>query len=257
MTDNRPGGHGERGRSIPTDRESPVGAPVIRGDESVTGTRARQAVQFDPDDPDSLEEAAKTVAEFASGASDDDHLYMLRRGSLCRTRSRRRIVQGRCRACRRRRDGLVHPQMGARTRSSAVGPQAGRARENRAHSGETHRPRRRRGTTVARVGFDRRRSHRSGGPKHREFAQRRHTDPRGAGRVRRQTGELELTLSPPTYRDLRRRASIEDVEPGEIVTEALETYFEDCPPEGTPGTSAERERKRLTTAHRYVTVQGR
>ncbi|UHQ98430.1 hypothetical protein HYG81_19870 (plasmid) [Natrinema zhouii] len=51
MTDNRPGDgshrRGESGRSIPTDRESPVGAPVIRGDESVTGTRSREVV-LDP-----------------------------------------------------------------------------------------------------------------------------------------------------------------------------------------------------------------
>lgn len=39
-------------------------------------------------------------------------------------------------------------------------------------------------------------------------------------------GHLELTLSPSTYRDLRRRASVDGVLPGEIVTEALEEYFD-------------------------------
>lgn len=71
-------------RRPPTDRESPVGAPVVRGDASVTGERAREAVAFDPDDPDSLAEAARTVRSFAEdSAGDGDHIYMLEGAAAC------------------------------------------------------------------------------------------------------------------------------------------------------------------------------
>ena len=46
------------GPDPPTDRESPVGEPVIRGDPRVTGQRPEEAIEFDPDDPESLERAA-------------------------------------------------------------------------------------------------------------------------------------------------------------------------------------------------------
>ena len=68
---------------LPTDRESPVGEPVIRGDEAVTGERARQAARFDPDDPESVAEAARTVREFAAAEAGDDQIYMLRSAAAC------------------------------------------------------------------------------------------------------------------------------------------------------------------------------
>jgi hypothetical protein len=68
----------------PTDRESPVGRPVIRGDPSLTGERAREAVAFDPDDPESLQLAAETVAAFAENtAGGDDNVLMLRGAAAC------------------------------------------------------------------------------------------------------------------------------------------------------------------------------
>jgi hypothetical protein len=68
----------------PTDRESPVGAPVIRGDPTLTGQRARDAVAFDPDDPESLALAAETVAAFAQNtAGADDNVFMLRGAAAC------------------------------------------------------------------------------------------------------------------------------------------------------------------------------
>jgi hypothetical protein len=74
----------ERGQSPPTDRESPVGAPVIRGDPSLTGERAREAVEFDPEDPDSLALAAETVAAFARNtAGAEDNVFMLRGAAAC------------------------------------------------------------------------------------------------------------------------------------------------------------------------------
>ncbi|MEY7852226.1 hypothetical protein AB7C87_23835 [Natrarchaeobius sp. A-rgal3] len=228
MTDNRPGDRDEYGRSIPTDRESPVGAPVIRGDESVTGTRARRAVQFDPDDPDSLEEAARTVAEFASGASEDDHLYMLRGAAACAALVR---GEGSYKAAAERAGddatvsfirkwARVHDLPRSVRKQVALGEIAPTAAKH-----------------IARVGGEARlllawaaidgdltvREVRSvassindGDPIHEALAE---YDAR--------LGQLELTLSPSTYRDLRRRASVDDVDPGEIVTEALERYFED------------------------------
>jgi hypothetical protein len=69
---------------LPTDRESPVGEPVIRGDPSLTGAHAERAVQFDPDDPDSLALAAETVRAFANNeAGADDNVLMLRGAAAC------------------------------------------------------------------------------------------------------------------------------------------------------------------------------
>jgi hypothetical protein len=51
---------------VPTDRESPVGEPVVRGDRAVSGDRAADAVAFAPDDPEDRRRAARTVAAFAA-----------------------------------------------------------------------------------------------------------------------------------------------------------------------------------------------
>ena len=67
-----------------TDRESPVGQPVVRGDPTFAGERAQEAVQFDPDDPDSLARAAEVVREFADDTiGDADSVYMLRGAAAC------------------------------------------------------------------------------------------------------------------------------------------------------------------------------
>ncbi|MFC6989662.1 hypothetical protein ACFQJD_14870 [Haloplanus sp. GCM10025708] len=68
----------------PADRESPVGAPVVRADPAVTGERAREAVGFDPDDPESVTLAAETVRSFAEEThGSEDHVYMLRGAAAC------------------------------------------------------------------------------------------------------------------------------------------------------------------------------
>ena len=72
------------GPTPPTDRESPVGRPVIRGDPSLIGERAREALAFDPDDPESLQVAADTVAAFADNtAGGEDNVLMLRGAAAC------------------------------------------------------------------------------------------------------------------------------------------------------------------------------
>jgi hypothetical protein len=61
----------------PTDRASPVGEPVVRGDRSVTGRRADDAVAFDPEAPEDLARAAEVVQAFAD-ADPQDNVRMLR-----------------------------------------------------------------------------------------------------------------------------------------------------------------------------------
>lgn len=68
----------------PTDRESPVGQPIIRGDPELTGDRAHEAVQFEPSDPENLAEAAETVRAFAQNtAGAEDNVFMLRGAAAC------------------------------------------------------------------------------------------------------------------------------------------------------------------------------
>jgi hypothetical protein len=73
MTDDEP----------PTDRESPVGEPVVRGDPDLLGDPASDAVAFDPDDPESLAAAAEMVREFAVRPRVADPLYVLRGAAAC------------------------------------------------------------------------------------------------------------------------------------------------------------------------------
>ncbi|MFB6311632.1 MAG: hypothetical protein ABEH64_10695 [Salinirussus sp.] len=86
--------NGGESPSKPTaDREAPVGQPVIRGDDTVTGEQATDAVSFDPDDPESVQQAAEIVGEFAAQADDAsrefDSVYMLRGAAACAA-----LVQG-------------------------------------------------------------------------------------------------------------------------------------------------------------------
>jgi len=74
----------DRDTPVPTDRESPVGEPVIRGDPAITGRDRTEAARFDPEDPESVTRAAETVGAFASAdAGDEDHLIVLRGAAAC------------------------------------------------------------------------------------------------------------------------------------------------------------------------------
>lgn len=66
-----------------TDRRSRVGEPVVRADPEITGERASEAIDFDPDDPESVERAAEVLAAFADGEVGDDYLEMLRGAAAC------------------------------------------------------------------------------------------------------------------------------------------------------------------------------
>ncbi len=231
MTDNRPGDRSNRrdenGRSIPTDRESPVGAPVIRGDESVAGTRAREAVQFDPDDPESLADAAETVRQFAGGESGDDHLYMLRGAAACAALVR---GEGSYKAAAERAGGdatvsfirkwaRVHDLPRSVRKQVALGQIAPTAAKHIARvAGESR-------LLLAWATLDGDLTVRDV----RSVASAVNDDvplDQALADHGIALGQLEVTLSPSTYRDLRRRASIDGVDPGQIVTDALEQYLE-------------------------------
>ncbi|MFB6159867.1 MAG: hypothetical protein ABEJ61_01670 [Haloferacaceae archaeon] len=65
------------------ERAEPVGEPVVRADPAVTGAHAERAVEFDPDDPESLDRAAETVRKFAAGGLGTENVYLLRGAAAC------------------------------------------------------------------------------------------------------------------------------------------------------------------------------
>jgi len=213
----------------PTDRKSPVGRPVIRGDPSLTGERAREALAFDPDDPESLALAADTVAAFADNtAGADDNVFMLRGAAACAA-----LVRGEGSykdAAERAGDGVTvsfirkwsrvhdlprsirrHVARGeiAPTAAKHVARVSGEARLHLAWAVLDHDMTVRQVRSVASAVND-------GADVESALARQGIT-----------LGELELRLPPAIYCELRRRASLEDAEPGVLVAEALETAFED------------------------------
>ncbi|WP_436927895.1 DUF7119 family protein [Halosimplex amylolyticum] len=212
----------------PTDRESPVGAPVIRGDPSVTGQRPEEAVEFDPDDPESLETAAQTVRQFASDAAGEaDTVFMLRGAAACAALVR---GEGSYKAAAERAGGEAtvafirkwsrvhdlprsirkHVAMGeiAPTAAKHIARVAGAARLQLAWAALDHDMTVRQVRSVASEVND-------GVPVERALAAEGIT-----------LGELTMELPPEIYRELRRRAALEDVDPDDIVATALERRFE-------------------------------
>jgi hypothetical protein len=212
---------------LPTDRESPVGEPVIRGDEAVTGERARRAARFDPDDPESVAEAARTVREFAGHSAGDDQIYMLRSAAACAALVR---AEGTYKAAAERAGGeasvsfirkwaRVHDLPRPIRRNVALG--------NIAPSAAKH---------IARVAGDARyqlawavlddsltvrevrtiASEVNDGVPVEEALADRGVEP----------GTLAVELPADVYRDLRWQAVIEDVEPDEVVADALAVYLD-------------------------------
>jgi hypothetical protein len=210
-----------------TDRESPVGQPVIRGDPSLTGQRAEEAVQFDPDDPDSLERAATTVRKFSENtAGAEDNVFMLRGAAACAALVR---GEGSYKAAAERAGGeatvsfirkwsRVHDLPRAIRRHVAKGDIAptaakhiarvtGTARLQLAWAVLDHELTVRQVRTVA--------SAVNGG-----------NDIENAlGAQGITLGEIDVTLPTDVYCELRERASMEDRDPGDVVAEALDSTF--------------------------------
>ncbi|AKU07859.1 MULTISPECIES: DUF7119 family protein [Haloferax] len=217
-----------RTTEVPADRREPVGEPVVRGDPAVTGDRAREAVGFDPTDPDSLAEAARTVRSFSeSTAGDDDHVFMLRGAAACAALVRG--VGSYKRAAERaggdvsvsfiRKWARVHdlPQSVRRhvargriapTAAKHIARVSGDARLHLAwatlDAGLTVREVRRLASEVN-----------DGTPV---------VDALSAHGV--DIGTLEVTLPADVYLELRRRASLEDAAPGDVVADALDDYLD-------------------------------
>ena len=207
----------------PTDRESPVGAPVIRGDPALTGEYAKRAVAFDPEDPESLELAAETVAAFAKNtAGADDNVFMLRGAAACAA-----LVRGEGSykaAAERAGEGVtvsfirkwsrVHdlPQSIRRhvargeiapTAAKHIARVGGAARLHLAWAVLDHDMTVRQVRSVASVVSD-------GESVERALADEGFT-----------LGEITLELPPRVYCELRRHASLEDRDPGDFVGEEL------------------------------------
>ncbi|RAW45979.1 hypothetical protein DQW50_05745 [Halorubrum sp. 48-1-W] len=217
----------------PVDRRSPVGEPVVRSDPAVTGERAAEAVGFDPDDPESVAEAAETVRRFASGeVGDDDHVLMLRGAAACAALVRG--VGSYKEATARAGDGVtvafirkwarVHDLPQAIRRQVARGYITPSAAKHVARLGGTDR------YLLAWAAID-------GDMTVREVrsvasAVNDGEDMADATReIGVDLGRMALGLPLETYVELRRRAAMRNVEPDAIVATALEEHFASSPAE--------------------------
>jgi hypothetical protein len=213
----------------PTDRKSPVGTPVIRGDPSLTGEYAERAVEFDPEDPGSLELAAETVGAFAENtAGAADNVLMLRGAAACAALVR---GEGSYKAAAERAGGDVtvsfirkwsrvhdlpqairrHVARGeiAPTAAKHIARVAGKARLHLAWAVLDH------DLTVRQV---------------RSAASAVNDGDSVENALAREgitLGELEMRLPPDVYCKLRREASLADSPPGDLVAEALGEWFDE------------------------------
>ena len=214
--------------AMPTDRESPVGAPVIRGDASITGERAAEAVQFDPDDPESVALAAETVAAFAAGTeADADHLDMLRGAAACAALVR---AAGSYKAAAARAgEDVTVPFIRKWARVHDL-PRAIRIQVARGRIAPTA------AKHIARVSGEAR-YHLAWATLDHDLTVREVRALASAVNEGQsvdealadsgvEAGRLTVSLPLPVYRELRRRAAIEGVDPDALVAAALEDAFE-------------------------------
>jgi hypothetical protein len=218
---------GHDGRSH-AERESPVGKPVIRGDPSLTGQHAEEAVEFDPDDPESLELAAQTVRAFSENtAGADDNVYMLRGAAACAALVR---GEGSYKAAAERAGGdatisfirkwsrvhdlprsiRCHVAMGhiAPTAAKHIARVGGEARLQLAWSILDHDMTVRQVRSVA------------------SDVNNGQSVERALEREGITLGKLSLELDPEVYRELRRRVAIDGQSPGDVVSELLDKTLE-------------------------------
>ncbi len=208
----------------PTDRESPVGEPVIRRDPQVAGEKA---VRFDPDDPESLEEAADTVRRFASNtAGSEDNVYMLRGAAACAalvrgTGSYKTAAEragGEATVSFIRKWARVHDLPRSIRRHVALGEIAPTAAKHIARvSGESR-------FLLAWAALD----HDLTVREIRSIASRVNEGTSVEAALQAEgidLGRLTVSLPPDTYRELRRRSALEGTDPDEIIDRALEEYL--------------------------------
>lgn len=211
-----------------SDRESPVGKPVVRGDAAITGERARTAVQFDPNDPESLANAAETVRRFSENtAGAEDNIYMLRGAAACAALVR---GEGSYKAAAERAGGEASVAFIRKWARVHDLPQAIRRHVAMGHIAPTA------AKHIARVAGDARfqlawatvdndltvREIRAIASAINDGA----TPEEALAAHGVTAGELTIRLPIESYRELRREAAFEGVSPGEIVDRALTDYFE-------------------------------
>jgi len=213
----------------PTDRESPVGRPVIRGDPALTGEHAERAMEFDPDDPDSLAQAAEVVRQFArNSAGDPDNVYVLRGAAACAALVR---GEGSYKAAAERTDGeatvafirkwsRVHDLPRSIRRHVAKGEVAPTAAKHIARVGGEAR------LLLAWAVLDHGLTVRQVRSTASAVSDGTDVEAALAGEGI-DLGEMSLHLSRDVYCELRRQAALDDVDSGGLVADALADYFED------------------------------
>jgi hypothetical protein len=212
---------------FPVDREQPVGEPVVRADPSVTGDRAERAVGFDPADPESVAAAAETVRAFAENTvGSADNVYMLRGAAACAALVRgvgsyKGAVEragGDVSVSFVRKWARVHDLPQAIRRHVARGDIAPTAAKHIARASGVDR------YDLAWAAIDADLTVRQV----RRIAGEIDADTSAAAALSAHgidPGRIELPLSLEVYRELRRRASVENRDPGEMAVEALESYL--------------------------------
>jgi hypothetical protein len=208
----------------PADRKSPVGEPVIRRDPQVAGERA---VRFDPDDAESVAEAADTVRRFASNtAGSEDNVYMLRGAAACAALVRgtgsykvaAERAGGEATISFIRKWARVHDLPQSIRRHVALGEIAPTAAKHIARvSGESR-------FLLAWATLD----HDLTVREVRSIASSVNDGTSVEAALAAEgvdLGQLSVSIPPETYRELRRHAALEETDPGEIVSRALEAYL--------------------------------
>lgn len=214
-------------RAASTDRRERVGEPVVRADPEITGEHASKAVDFNPNDPESVEFAAETLREFVDSENGGDSVAMLRGAAACAALVR---GVGSYRAAAERAGGVPVSFIRKWARVHDL-PQSVRrhvARGDIAPSAAKH---------IARVdGPDRldlawaALDHDLTVREIRSLASEVSDGTPAAEALRAEgvePGRLALSLDIDTYRELRREASMRNTDPGAVVSQALaERYSE-------------------------------
>lgn len=217
----------ETGRAASTNRRERVGEPVVRADPEISGEHASEAIDFDADDPESVERAAEVLREFVDSEelAGADSVAMLRGAAACAA-----LVRGvgsyRVAAERAGDAPVSFIRKWARVHDLPQSVRRHVARGDIAPSAAKH---------IARVdGTDRldlawaTLDHDLTVREVRSLASEVGNGTQAAVALREarfEPGSLDLSLPVDTYRELRREASMRNADPDDVVAEALENRY--------------------------------